>query len=218
MIEHLRRGPEAGDGIGDALAGDVERRAMDRFEHRREAPLRIDVGRRRDAEAAGQRTGKVGQDVGVEVGGDDGVEALRLQRHPHRHRIDQHLVPGDVGKLFRHLLGDLVPHHHAMALGIGFRHHREQLARARLRQRERIVHDAANTDPGEDRHLGADLLGQSAVHAATAAGIFAFGILAHDHPVEIADADIAQRRRDAGQDLGGPDIGVLVERLADGES
>jgi hypothetical protein len=52
------------------------------------------------AEAAGQRAGEVGQDIGMEVGRHDGIEALRLQRHPHRHRIDQHLVPGDVGNSF----------------------------------------------------------------------------------------------------------------------
>jgi hypothetical protein len=25
----------------------------------------------------------------VQVGGDDGIEALRLPRHPHRHGVDQ---------------------------------------------------------------------------------------------------------------------------------
>ena len=54
--------------------------------------------------------------------------------------------------------------------------------------------------------------------AAAAAGIFAFGILTHDHPVEIAGTGMAQRRGDAGQDPGRPDIGVLVKALADREA
>jgi hypothetical protein len=66
----------------------------------------------------------------VQIGRHDGVETLRLQRHPHRHRIDQHLVPGDVGELFRDFLGDLVPHHHAVALRVRLGHDAQQLARA----------------------------------------------------------------------------------------
>ena len=37
-----------------------------------------------------------------------------------------------------------------------------------------------------DRDVGRDLLGQAAMDAAADAGIFALGILAHDHPVEFA--------------------------------
>ena len=53
------------------------------------------------------------------------------------------------------------------------------------------------------------------MHPAAAAGIFAFGVFTHDNPVEIAGADIPQRRGDAGQDPGRPDVGVLVKALAD---
>ena len=51
--------------------------------------------------------------------------------------------------------------------------------------------------------------------AAADPGIFAFRILAHDHPVELTAVDVAQRRGDAGQHPCGAHIGVLVERLAD---
>src|ERR1019366_7002061 len=153
------------------------------------------------AEAAAERAGEIRQDVGVEVGGDDGVETLRLERHPDRHRIDQHLVPGYVGIFLCDFGRDLVPHNHAVALCVGFGDHGQEFAWARLRQLERVTHDALDTDAGEDRHFGADLLGQTPVDTAAAAGIFAFGIFAHDHPVEIADADIAQWRSDTGQDL-----------------
>ena len=81
---------------------------MDRLEHGGEAPLRVDICGRRHAQAAGQRTGQIGQYVGVQIGGDDGVQALRLQRHAHGHRIDQHLVPGHVREFLRHLGGDLI--------------------------------------------------------------------------------------------------------------
>ena len=86
--------------------------------------------------------GEIGQDVGVQVGRDDRVERLRLQRHAHGHGVDQHLVPGDVGKFLRDLGGDLVPHHHAVALRVRLGDHRQQLARPRLRQLEGEAHDA----------------------------------------------------------------------------
>src|SRR5690348_14012064 len=55
------------------------------------------------------------------------------------------------------------------------------------------------------------------MHAAADAGIFALRVLAHDDPVELLVFHVAQRRRYAGQDARRPYIGVLVERLADGE-
>ncbi len=105
------------------------------------------------ASAAGQ----VRQDVGVQVGGDDGVEAGGLERHAHGHGVDQHLVPGHVRELVRHLLSDLVPHHHAKALGVALGHHGQQLARPGLRQAEGVTHDTGDADPGQDGHLGRDL-------------------------------------------------------------
>src|ERR1700735_1630742 len=42
-IEHPRCGPDLGDGVGDAFAGDVGRRAMNGLEERRIAALGIDV-------------------------------------------------------------------------------------------------------------------------------------------------------------------------------
>ena len=55
------------------------------------------------------------------------------------------------------------------------------------------------------------------MHAPADAGIFALGVLAHDHPVELRPRHVAQRARDARQDAGRPHVGVLVERLADRE-
>src|SRR5919204_5034127 len=54
MLEHEGRGPEGGDRVGDALARDVERRAVDRLEDRGGLSLRVEVRGRRDAERAGK--------------------------------------------------------------------------------------------------------------------------------------------------------------------
>ncbi len=151
----------------------------------------------------------------MQVGRDDGVEAFRILDHAHGHGIDQHLVPGHVRVVPGHLGGDLVPHHHAEPLGVGFRDHGQQLAGPRPGQFEGITHDPRDAGAGEDRNLGADLFGHALVGAAAIAGIFAFGVLAHDDPVEIPRADPRQRRGDARQDLGRAHVGILVEALAD---
>ena len=67
----------------------------------------------------------------------------------------------------------------------------------------------------EHGQIHANLFRVALMHAPARAGIFAFGVLAHDNPVEVADA--AQRPFDAGQEPGRAHIGVLVERLADRE-
>ncbi len=157
MGEHQRAGPEAADRIGDPLAGDVEGRAVDRLEHRGKRPLGIEVGGRGDAERAGERGGEIGQDIGVQVGRHDRVERRRLQRHPHRHRVDQHLVPCDLGEFARDLGPDLVPHHHRVALRIRLGDHRQLLARARAREPEREAEDSLDPGAGHHRNVRGDL-------------------------------------------------------------
>ena len=77
MLEHQRTRPDLADRVGDALAGDVGRRAVHRLEQRRVVALRIDVRRRRDADRAADRRAEIGQDVAEEIRADDDVEAVR---------------------------------------------------------------------------------------------------------------------------------------------
>jgi hypothetical protein len=56
------------------------------------------------------------------------------------------------------------------------------------------------------------------MHASTDSRVFAFGIFAHDNPVEFLAGHRAERRRDPGQNSGWPHVGVLVEGLADREA
>ena len=137
------------------------------------AALGIDIGGRRDAEAAGQRGGEIGQDVGVQVGGDDRVDAGRAAHHARGHRVDQLLVPAHVREVARHQGADLVPEHHAVALGVGFGDDCEVLARTGAGLLEGEAEDALDAAAGEDRGLGGDLLGQPAMRAPAIAGVLA---------------------------------------------
>jgi hypothetical protein len=48
--------------------------------------------------------------------------------------------------------------------------------------------------------------------------IFALAVLADDDPVKVARLAVAERRLGSPQDLGGPNVGILLERLADGQT
>lgn len=54
--------------------------------------------------------------------------------------------------------------------------------------------------------------------AASLAGILAFGILSDDDPVQVAGSAFPQRGLRASEDLCGPDIGILLEGLTDGQT
>src|SRR5690242_20677352 len=98
MFQHERGGPKRADGIGDAFPRDVERSAVDWLEHGRKAPLGIQVSGRSNSEAARKGGSKVGKNVGVQVGGHDGVKTRGLAYHASGHRIDEHFVPADIWK------------------------------------------------------------------------------------------------------------------------
>src|SRR5262249_24440425 len=85
-------------------------------------------------------------------------------------------------------------------------------------QLEGVADDALHSNPGHDGDVLRDLDWQTLVHAAADAGILALRVLANDHPVQLRAGDMAQRAGDAGQDPGRAYVGVLVERLADGQA
>src|SRR5688572_8329275 len=72
--------------------------------------------------------------------------------------------------------------------------------------------DTLHARARKHRNLGRRLLRQPAMHAPAGAGVFALAVLADDDPV---DPGIFQGCVYSGKDPGGPDVGVLVEALAD---
>ncbi len=214
MLKHHGRGPEGGDGIRHTLARDVEGGAVDRLEHGREQALRVQVGGRRDAEAAGKCRCQVGQDVGVQVGRDHHVQRMGLQHHARRHGVDQFAVNLDVRIVLGDFVEDLVPHHHAEALRVRLGHQGKVLAGALLRELKCEAVDPFDTGAREDSGFRAGLDGQATVGTAAVARVFAFRVLADDDPVDVLA--IGQRALHPWQYACGAYVGVLVEALGDG--
>jgi hypothetical protein len=115
----------------------------------------------------------------------------------------------------RRLRRDLVPHHHGVALRVRLGDHRQVPAGPRPGELEREAQDPFDACARHDRHVHRGLDRQPLVHAAADAGVFAFGVLAHDDPVEVFAAAGAQRALKPRQDAGRPHVRVLVEALAD---
>src|SRR5260370_51692 len=78
VVEHHGARPDLADGIGDALAGNVGRGAVNRLEHGRELAVRIDVAARRDADGSGAGRAQGRQGNPPQVGPDHGLETGRL--------------------------------------------------------------------------------------------------------------------------------------------
>lgn len=64
-LQHLRGGPEGGDGVGDALSGDVKGRTVDGLEHGRVLARGVQVACRGNANGASQSGSQVGQNISV---------------------------------------------------------------------------------------------------------------------------------------------------------
>ena len=174
MIQHQRAGPDGADGIGDAPAGNVRRRSVDRLEHRRVAPRRIDVRARRDAKTAGDGRTDIGKDVAEQVRRDDDVERLWMRDHARRQRVDVVFAILDRRIVLPHRLGHFVPEHHRVRQRIRLGGAGEQAARPPRGQLETVAENPFDAVAGEHAGLLRHFVIGPAMNAAADAGVLAF--------------------------------------------
>ena len=196
--QHLHRSPERADRVRDTFPNEIKSAAVDRLEHAWVLACGVKVGGGCDADAAGQGSGEVGEDVGVEICGDDGVEGSRLKDHAGSHGVDEHPVHGHVWEISGDGKGDFVPENEAVALGIAFRDDGEKFPGTFLGFGEGEAHDALDAVAGEDGDFGGGFPGETGVGAAALAGVFAFAVLADDEDVEILLLVVVGRSRERG--------------------
>ena len=146
MLQHHRARPDHADRVGDALPGDIGRRAVHRLEHRREIAFRIDVARRRDADGAGAGRTEIGEDIAEQIRADHDVEPVRMQHEVRGENVDVVLVPLHLRIILRHRLHALVPIGHRDRDAVGLGRRGQVLLRPRLRQLEREFQDAVDAD------------------------------------------------------------------------
>ena len=217
VVEHERGGPRRADRVGDAFAGDVGRGAVNRFEHRRVRARGVDVGARRDAEAAGNRGTDVGEDVAEEIRRHEHVERLRMRDHPRRERVDVVLAVLDRRIVLADDVGDLVPQHHRMRERVRLGRARDQASRALRRELEAVAQDPLDAGAREHTDLLRDLVRRAAMDAAADARVLALGVLAHAHHVDLRGTAVRERRREPVEEPHRPQVHVLIEPLADRE-
>ena len=197
MLEHQRARPDLADRIGDALARDVRRGAVDRLEQRRKRALGIDVRRRRDADGAAHRRPEVGQNVAEQVRADDDVEATRAAARSARSEC--RCGTGRCGcRDSAAAIARKRSSQYGMVIEMPFDLVAEVTCFAgRLpRQLEGEAQDAVHALAREHRLLEHDLALGALEHAPADRRVLAFGIFAHDDEIDVAG--LAVRRAATG--------------------
>ena len=183
--------------VGLLLAGDVGRRAVHRLEHARRGAVGVDVAAGRQADAAGDGGGEVGDDVAEQVVGDDHVEARRVGGHEDRGGVDVQVVDRDVGELRRDLLRRAATTPRRRCTSTLVLWTRVSLRAALLGPAERVADDALHPEGRVDADLGGDLVRRTDPERAAVAGVGALGALADDDEVDLTR--VGQRRGAPGK-------------------
>ena len=201
VMQHQHSGEEQRGRVRDALAGDVGRAAVHRFEHgAREAQVRGAY----DTQSADEARAEIRHDVAVQVRQHQHVEPLGREDELHARRVDDALVVGDLGILARDG-PDAVekqPVAHLHDVGLVDRGHALAPVPARVLERE--------SSDSRRRLLGDDLqaLDDAGNDLVFQPGVEILGVLADDDEV-----DVAETRRHARQVPHGAKIRVEVEPL-----
>ena len=211
MLEHHRGRPDLTDGVGDALAVDVRRRAVHRLEQGGEAPFRIEVGRRRDADGPGTGRPQVGQDVTEQVRGHHHVEPVRMQDEVRGQDVDVVLAGSHAGIGGGHLVEALVPERHGDRDAVGLGGRGDVPGGPAFGELEGEPHDAIRAVSREDALLQDRLALGALEDAAAQARVLALGVLPDHVEVDVADLPARQRRGHAGHEPHRSQVHVLVE-------
>ena len=159
---------------------------MDGLEHGGVPPLRVQVGARRQAHAAGDGRAQVCQDVAKQVGGDHHLEPARVLDEKHAGRIHQIGVGGHIRVFLCHLGEDLVPIHHGVIEGVAVGH---RLAPA-AGQLKGVAHHPLAAPAGEHARLQHHFVLLAGEQPIASAGVFPFAVFPHHHHVDVLPLDV----------------------------
>jgi len=143
------------------------------------------------------------------------IQRLRIQHHPTRHSVHKHFVVLHIREVLSHFSGNLIPHHHAVALCVTFGNNRNVLFWPALCCFEGKAEQTLYTMASEDRNFSCNLPWLASVRSASLAGVLTFGILAHNDPVQVAVLGVAQGGRRSTKDFCRSNVSILLEGLTD---
>src|SRR5699024_2343618 len=194
--------------IGNALACDIWRGAVNRFKHRRVGLGGVDIARGCQADAACNSACQVGQDIAEEVIGDNNVVALRIGDHVNSGGVDVVVVDLDL----REFLGDIfygaLPQVTSVDQHVGLVHQGQLFATA-LGTVESIAYHALDAVAGVLRDLRGHLVLSTLTQSTAIARIQAFGTFANYDEVNLAG--ISQRRNRGWVQLGRTQVHVVIQ-------
>ena len=209
--EHHRPRPDLPDRIGDLPAEDVRRAAVHGLEARRVRALRVEVGRRRDADGARACRPEIGQDVTEQVRAHHHVEPVGMLHEVRGQDVNVVLRRLHVRILCRHQLEPLVPVRHRDRDPVRLGRARDVLPRSRPREFEGVAEDPVHAAPCEHGLLRHGFLRRAFARALADGRVLAFGVLAHHPEVDVAGLPVRERRRHAGHEAHGAQVHVLLE-------
>ena len=99
VTQHHRARPDLSNRVRDPLPGDVRRRTVDGFKHRREFILRIQIRGGSNADGADNRGAEIGENIPKKVGTHDNIEPVGVADKMRGEDVDVELVGADIGKL-----------------------------------------------------------------------------------------------------------------------
>jgi hypothetical protein len=148
----------------------------------------------------------------------DRVNRFRLQHHATSHGIHQHKFHGYIGEFLAQVPGDFIPQNHAITLRIALSDNYKMLPWSLLCGFKSETHDPFNSMTRKDGHFSSSFPWHTTMRSTALTGIFSFTVLADNNPIQLTGLDIAQGRLCATENLGWPNICVLLERLANCET
>src|SRR5690606_8657585 len=177
----------------------------------------VQVGRRREAEPAGERGGEIAEDVAEEVGRDDDVVACRVQHEVEGERVDVRGLVLDLRVLGRDLGEDAAPQVAGVWHGVRLVGERDLAAAGGAGVLERGAHDALDALARVDVLLDGDLVRRPALEVAAHPRVHALGVLADDDDVHVLGRHVTERRECRVEEADGPQVHVQVEVEAQAE-
>ena len=185
---------------------------MDRLEHARGFAIGIEIARRRDAHAAGNRCAEIRDDVAEHIARDDHIIIFRLEHHVHAAGIDMVIFARDIRIFLADFFKRARPQFMCECEHVGLGDHRQFFSHVAFAgEFKGITQAALNTKSRGHHFLHRHFLGCSLTQKTADAAIQIFRVFADDDEINILRGLSRQRRTHTREQFHGAEIDVLIQ-------